>query len=151
MLNALLTSATENLSVLVVLLVWFIWQQSTRHKDLTSLRKEITDGNAALRKEIANVETTLRKEITDSNATLRKEIVGGDTALRKETTEGIAALRQETTEGFAAVRKDIAKQGERIAKIEGLLMGLAPYDTVAEPPPVDYEIEDKDGDGNPNK
>ena len=128
MLNALLTSATENLSVLVVLLVWFIWQQSTRHKDMTSLRKDIADGDAALRKEITDSNAALRKEIANVEATLRKQIANVETTLRK----------------------DIAMQGERIAKIEGLLMGLAPYDTVAEPPPVGYEIEDKDGNGDEN-
>jgi len=103
MLNVLLTSITENLSVLVVLLIWFIWHQSTRHKDMTSLRKEISDVKDELNKKIED-------KVNDAKDELRGEIV---------------------------------KQGERVAKIEGLLMGLAPYETIAEPPPVGYAIKNK--------
>ncbi len=138
MLNALLTSVTENLSVLVVLLVWFIWQQSTRHKDLTSLRKEISDSNASLRKEISDFKDGLNKKMENIKDGLNKKIDDVKDELNKKIEDKVNDATDE-------LRKDIAKQGEGIAKIEGLLMGLAPYDTVAEPPPVGYGLQDKDG------
>lgn len=79
MLNTLLTSFSENLAVLVVLLLWFIWFQTRWHRDMTSLRKKISD--------------------------VKDEL-----------------------------RKDMGTQGERLARIEGLLTRGTVYDAVAEPP-----------------
>ncbi len=90
MLNTLLTSFSENLAVLVVLLLWFTWFQTRWHRDMTSLRKEISD-----------VKDDLCKEISDTKNELRK---------------------------------DMGTQGERLARIEGLLTRGAVYDAVAEPP-----------------
>ncbi len=90
MLNTLLTSFSENLAVLVLLLLWFIWFQTRWHRDMTSLRKDISD-----------VKDDLRKEISDTKDELRK---------------------------------DMGTQGERLARIEGLLTRGAVYDAVAEPP-----------------
>ncbi len=101
MLNTLLTSFSENLAVLVVLLLWFIWFQTRWHRDMTSLRKEISDVKDDLRKEISDTKNELRKEISDTKDELRK---------------------------------DMGTQGERLARIEGLLTRGAVYDAVAEPP-----------------
>lgn len=63
MLNTLLMSFSENLAVLVALLVFFIWFQSRRHRD-----------NTLLRELIANQGKDLRGAIADSNKGLREEI-----------------------------------------------------------------------------
>ena len=112
MLNTLLTSFSENLAVLVVLLLWFIWFQTRWHRDMTSLRKEISDVKDDLRKEISDTKNELRKEISDTKDELRKEI--------SDTKDEL--------------RKDMGTQGERLARIEGLLTRGAVYDAVAEPP-----------------
>ena len=101
MLNTLLTSFSENLAVLVLLLLWFIWFQTRWHRDMTSLRKDISDVKDDLRKEISDTKDELRKDISDTKDELRK---------------------------------DMGTQGERLARIEGLLTRGAVYDAVAEPP-----------------
>ena len=55
-------------------------------------------------------------------------------SLRKEMSDMRDALRKEMSDMRDALRKDIGKQGERIARIEGLLAPAAPYEVVAEPP-----------------
>lgn len=44
------------------------------------------------------------------------------------------SLRKEMSDMRDDLRKDIGKQGERIARIEGLLAPEASYEVVAEPP-----------------
>lgn len=44
------------------------------------------------------------------------------------------SLRKEMSDMKDDLRKDIGKQGERIARIEGLLAPEASYEVVAEPP-----------------
>lgn len=44
------------------------------------------------------------------------------------------SLRKEVSDMKDDLRKDIGKQGERIARIEGLLAPEASYEVVAEPP-----------------
>lgn len=44
------------------------------------------------------------------------------------------SLRKEMSDMKDDLRKDIGKQGERIARVEGLLAPEASYEVVAEPP-----------------
>ncbi len=51
-------------------------------------------------------------------------------------------LRKEMSDMKDDLRKDIGKLGERVAKIEGLLMPASAYGVVAEPvPEAGYEVE----------
>ncbi len=120
MLNTLLTSFSENLAVLVVLLLWFIWFQTRWHRDMTSLREEIS-----------NTKDDLRKEMSDMKDGLLQKIKG---------------LADRMNEIETDLRKDMGAQGERLARIEGLLTRGAIYDAVAEPPPIVEATSDKDGD-----
>lgn len=64
MLNTLLQSLSENnLVVLVVLLFLFIRLQFCLHREMVSVRKDMTDGFAEVRKEVSDTRGDLRNDI----------------------------------------------------------------------------------------
>ena len=72
MINAILTALNEGapnmLLTLLLISLLVIWLQSKLNKEFGSLRKEISDGNAALREEIGG----LRREIVDVSKRLAR-------------------------------------------------------------------------------
>ena len=111
-MNAIVTALAEQGLTLGAILLLAIFMQAKLHGLGDSLRKEMSDMRDDLRKEMSDMRDDLRKEMSDMRDDLRKEISNSRDALRK----------------------DIGKQGERIARIEGLLAPGAPYEVVAEPP-----------------
>lgn len=66
---------------------------------------------------------------------LQGRIYGLGTNLRREMSGMKDELRQDLSDTKDELRKEMAAQGERLARIEGLLTRGAIYDAVAEPPP----------------
>lgn len=90
MINAIFTALSEDvpnmLLTLLLISLLVIWLQSKLNKEFGSLRKEISDGNAALREDLAKIDKDLRKEIVEGNKELREEI--GDVSKRLARIEG---------------------------------------------------------------
>ncbi len=69
---------------------------------------------------------------------MQAKLHGLGDSLREEMSD----LRKEMSDMKDGLRKDIVKLGERVAKIEGLLMPASAYGVVAEPAPkAGYEVE----------
>ena len=110
MINAILTALNEGapnmLLTLLLISLLVIWLQSKLNKEFGSLRKEISDGNAALREDLAKIDKDLRKEIAEGNKDLRKEIAEGNKDLREE---------------IGGLRREIGDVSKRLARVEGKL------------------------------
>lgn len=65
---------------------------------------------------------------------MQAKLHGLGDSLRKEMSDMKDDLRKDISNSRDDLRKDIGKQGERIARIEGLLAPEASYEVVAEPP-----------------
>lgn len=76
MINAIFTALSEDvpnmLLTLLLISLLVIWLQSKLNKEFGSLRKEISDGNAALREDIAKIDKDLRKDIGDVSKRLAR-------------------------------------------------------------------------------
>ena len=64
---------------------------------------------------------------------MQAKLHGLGDGLRKEMSDMKDDLRKEMSDMKDGLRKDIVKLGERVAKIEGLLMPASAYGVVAEP------------------
>ena len=125
MINAIFTALSEDvpnmLLTLLLISLLVIWLQSKLNKEFGSLRKEISDGNAALREDIAKMDKDLRKEIAEGNKELRKEITNGNAGLREDIAKMDRELRKEIAEGNKDLREEIGNVSTRLARIEGKL------------------------------
>ena len=81
------------------------------------LRAEMRDEFSTMRDEHAAIRAEMRDEFStmrDEHAAIRAEMREGQASLRTEMREGFAAVRTELTD----IRADLARLGERVARIE---------------------------------
>jgi DNA anti-recombination protein RmuC len=79
--------------------------------EMSGLRLEITQGDAALRQEMTELGASLRQDMKELGAGLRQEMTELGASLRQEMTELGASLRQETTQLGASLRQEMTELG----------------------------------------
>ncbi len=90
--------------------------------DVAELRRELRGEVAGVRGEVAGVRgevAGVRSELRGDMAELRTELRGDMAELRTELRGDLAEVRGD----LAALSRDVASQGERLARIEGAVLG----------------------------
>jgi hypothetical protein len=89
--------------------------------EMSGLRLEITQGDAALRQEMTELGASLRQDMKELGAGLRQEMTELGASLRQEMTELGASLRQETAQLGASLRQESAESAATLRQeIAGL-------------------------------
>ena len=86
--------------------------------DVAELRRELRGEVAGVRGEVAGVRGEVA-EVRGEVAEVRREVRGDLAEVRRELRGDLAEVRGD----LAALRRDVAGQGERLARIEGAVLG----------------------------
>ncbi len=105
--------------IIVLLFGWQMNAMNSLKKDITELREETHSSIAALRDEMHSSIAALREDMNSSNEVMRTDMNTSIAALRDEMHSSNEAMREDISE----LRKDISGLAERVARIEGMLVG----------------------------